>query len=123
MNRRDAVHLPISGHCVERPIRNIEPLPVSERKVVHVSHHETVPHVRRGKRALQPYVSNIAKMYVGDQSAASALCERIADRLGAEVSVNAWGGRGLLRLSAQVYNRAGEYDRFAGRLAALLADG
>jgi len=60
---------------------------------------------------------------VGDQSAASALCERIADRLGAEVSVNAWGGRGLLRLSAQVYNRAGEYDRFAGRLAALLADG
>src|SRR5437588_818473 len=47
VNRRDAVHLPISGHCVERPIRNIEPLPVSERQVVHVSHHETVPHVRR----------------------------------------------------------------------------
>jgi isopenicillin-N epimerase len=36
--------------------------------------------------------------------------------------VNAWGGRGLLRLSAQVYNRAEEYDRFAERLPPLLHD-
>lgn len=54
---------------------------------------------------------------VGTTSAeASALRQRIADKLGAEVALNAWGGRGWLRLSAQVYNRAEEYDRLAERL-------
>jgi isopenicillin-N epimerase len=52
---------------------------------------------------------------------AAALRRRIADALGTEVAVNAWNGRGLLRLSAQVYNCAGEYDRLARRLPSLLA--
>jgi isopenicillin-N epimerase len=53
---------------------------------------------------------------------AVALRRRIADALNAEVAVNAWNGRGWLRLSAQVYNRAEEYDLLARRLPALLAD-
>jgi isopenicillin-N epimerase len=56
-----------------------------------------------------------------DPPAATALRQRIADELGCEVAVNAFRGRGLLRLSAQVYNRAEEYDRLAERLPAFLA--
>jgi isopenicillin-N epimerase len=52
---------------------------------------------------------------------ARALRERIADKLAAETSVNAWGGRGWLRLCAQIYNRPEEYERLAERLPALLA--
>ena len=51
---------------------------------------------------------------------AYALRLHIAEKLGTETGLNAWGGRGLLRLSAQVYNRAEEYDRLAERLPALL---
>jgi isopenicillin-N epimerase len=46
--------------------------------------------------------------------------QRIADELAAEVAIVSWRGRGLLRLSAQVYNRADEYERLAERLPALL---
>lgn len=52
---------------------------------------------------------------------AIALRLAISDKLAAETAVNAWGGRGLLRLSAQVYNRPEEYDRLAERLPQLLA--
>jgi isopenicillin-N epimerase len=55
------------------------------------------------------------------QPEATALRQQIADKLATEVAINAWGGRGWLRLSAQVYNRADEYDRLAERLPALLA--
>jgi isopenicillin-N epimerase len=51
---------------------------------------------------------------------AQALRQHISDKLAVETAVNAWGGRGLLRLSAQVYNRADEYDCFAERLPQLL---
>jgi isopenicillin-N epimerase len=51
---------------------------------------------------------------------AYALRLHIADKLAVETALNAWGGRGLLRLSAQVYNRADDYDRLAERLPALL---
>ncbi|MFC4067901.1 aminotransferase class V-fold PLP-dependent enzyme [Actinoplanes subglobosus] len=51
---------------------------------------------------------------------AHALRQHIADKLATEVAVNAWGGRGLLRLSAQIYNRPEEYDVFAERLPGLL---
>jgi isopenicillin-N epimerase len=47
---------------------------------------------------------------------AQELRQYLAATLAAETAVNAWQGRGLLRLSAQVYNRADEYDRFAERL-------
>lgn len=53
---------------------------------------------------------------------AQALRQHIADKLAVETAVNAWGGRGLLRLSAQVYNHAEEYDRFAERLPQLLSE-
>jgi isopenicillin-N epimerase len=53
---------------------------------------------------------------------AKALRDRISDSLQAEVSINAWGGRGWLRLSGQVYNRPEEYDRLAERLPTLLAE-
>jgi isopenicillin-N epimerase len=52
---------------------------------------------------------------------AVTLRQRIGDELGADVFVNAWQGRGWLRLSGQVYNRAEEYERLAERLPALLA--
>lgn len=53
--------------------------------------------------------------------AARALRAEIADRLGAEVSVAGWNGRGYLRLCGQVYNTPDEYDRLAVRLPTLLA--
>ncbi|GAA0801037.1 aminotransferase class V-fold PLP-dependent enzyme [Spirilliplanes yamanashiensis] len=52
---------------------------------------------------------------------AEALRLHIADKLATEAKIEAWGGRGWLRLSAQVYNRPEEYDRLAERLPALLA--
>ena len=52
---------------------------------------------------------------------ATELRTMISDRLATEVAVNAWGGQGWLRLSAQVYNTAEEYERFALRLSPLLA--
>ena len=52
---------------------------------------------------------------------ATALRRRIAAELATEVGMNAWRGRGWLRLSGQVYNRAGEYDLLARRLPALLS--
>jgi isopenicillin-N epimerase len=51
---------------------------------------------------------------------AQALRQHIADKLATETAVNAWGGRGWLRLSAQVYNHPEEYERFADRLPPLL---
>jgi isopenicillin-N epimerase len=51
---------------------------------------------------------------------AVALRERISDELKTEVSLNAWNGRGWLRICGQVYNRAEEYDRFAEALTSLL---
>jgi isopenicillin-N epimerase len=56
-----------------------------------------------------------------DLAAATELRQRIADELGFEVAVNAFRGQGLLRLSAQVYNRTEDYDRLAERLPAFLA--
>jgi isopenicillin-N epimerase len=48
------------------------------------------------------------------------LREHIADTLLTETQITAWGGRGWLRMSAQVYNRPEEYDRLAERLPGLL---
>jgi isopenicillin-N epimerase len=51
---------------------------------------------------------------------AHALRQHIADKLAVETAINAWGGRGWLRVSAQVYNRPEEYDRLAELLPPLL---
>jgi len=56
----------------------------------------------------------------GDVAAAVRLRERIYDELRAEVAVNSWHGRLLLRLCAQIYNRPDEYDRLAEGLPKLL---
>jgi isopenicillin-N epimerase len=56
-----------------------------------------------------------------DGAAAGELRQRIADEIGFEVAVNAYRGQGLLRLSAQAYNRAEHYDRLAERLPGFLA--
>jgi isopenicillin-N epimerase len=56
-----------------------------------------------------------------DPESATALRKQISDELATEVAVNAWRGQGLLRLSAQVYNRPEEYEKLAGALPGLLA--
>ncbi|WJK35023.1 aminotransferase class V-fold PLP-dependent enzyme [Solwaraspora sp. WMMA2065] len=53
-------------------------------------------------------------------AAAAALRRRIADELATEVSVAWWSGRAWLRICAQVYNRAADYDRLAELLPTLL---
>jgi isopenicillin-N epimerase len=53
-------------------------------------------------------------------AAAVRLRDRISDELRAEVAVNAWQDRLLLRLCAQVYNRPDEYERLAEGLPKLL---
>jgi isopenicillin-N epimerase len=53
---------------------------------------------------------------------AQALRLHISDKLAVETAVNAWGGRGFLRLSAQVYNRPEEYHHLAQHLPALLSE-
>jgi isopenicillin-N epimerase len=52
--------------------------------------------------------------------AADALRDRIADEAGIETTINVWGGRALLRLSAQLYNSEDEYERLAVVLRDLL---
>jgi isopenicillin-N epimerase len=52
---------------------------------------------------------------------AYALRTRLFDELKVSVAVNPWQGRGLLRISAQVYNHADEYDRLAAGLPRLLS--
>lgn len=46
-------------------------------------------------------------------AAADALRDRIADDARIETAINVWGGRVLLRLSAQLYNSEAEYERLA----------
>ncbi|HEX6685868.1 MAG TPA: aminotransferase class V-fold PLP-dependent enzyme [Candidatus Limnocylindrales bacterium] len=57
---------------------------------------------------------------VTDFATAHALRNRIADELKIETAVNPFQGRGLLRVSAQIYNSEDEYDRLAETLPALL---
>lgn len=45
--------------------------------------------------------------------AADALRDRIADDARIETAINVWGGRALLRVSAQLYNSEAEYERLA----------
>ena len=52
--------------------------------------------------------------------AADALRDRLADEFGIETVINVWGGRAMLRLSAQLYNRESEYERLATVLRGLL---
>ncbi|WP_369184475.1 aminotransferase class V-fold PLP-dependent enzyme [Streptomyces sp. Y1] len=51
---------------------------------------------------------------------ARALMAEVWQRLGARIAVRPWDGGGVLRVSAQLYNRAAEYERLADGLAELL---
>lgn len=48
------------------------------------------------------------------------LRQRIFEELATEVAIHVWEGRAYLRLSAQIYNRAEEYERLAAGLPALI---
>ncbi|WP_405150919.1 aminotransferase class V-fold PLP-dependent enzyme [Sphaerisporangium sp. NBC_01403] len=52
---------------------------------------------------------------------AEALSAEIFRRTGCRAAVRAWPGTGLLRLSAQVYNREEDYERLATGLRAMFA--
>ena len=54
-------------------------------------------------------------------AAAHDLQDRIAADLRCEVAVSAWSGRGLLRVSAQAYNRTSDFERLADGLPGVLA--
>nr|WP_238344981.1 aminotransferase class V-fold PLP-dependent enzyme [Actinopolymorpha cephalotaxi] len=55
-----------------------------------------------------------------DQEGAHALSARIAQDLRIEVAVTCWRDRGFVRVSAQAYNAAEEYERLATGLARIL---
>ena len=57
---------------------------------------------------------------VTDQLSVRALYHRIVDELTTETAINVWRDEGLLRVSAQIYNRPEEYDRLAEGLPSLL---
>ena len=52
--------------------------------------------------------------------AADAVRDRIADEFGIETVINVWGGRALLRISAQLYNCEREYERLGAALRAVI---
>jgi isopenicillin-N epimerase len=58
---------------------------------------------------------------VSDQRSAAELRQRVATELGCEIAANFWCGHAYLRLSAQIYNRAEQYDRLAAGLPGVLA--
>ncbi len=64
-----------------------------------------------------PLPSHVARTHAD----AVALRTRIAEELRVVVPIPSWHGQGLLRLSAQVYNHADEYDRLAAGLTRVLA--
>jgi isopenicillin-N epimerase len=59
--------------------------------------------------------------FVSSQRAATELRQRVAVELGCEIAANFWSGHAYLRLSAQIYNRAEQYERLADGLPAVLA--
>ncbi|HEY3507464.1 MAG TPA: aminotransferase class V-fold PLP-dependent enzyme [Actinocatenispora sp.] len=60
---------------------------------------------------------------VTTESSAVELRDRISTQLRTHVAVSAWNGTGLLRICAQVYNGADEYERLAATLPSLLRQG
>lgn len=59
---------------------------------------------------------------VADDASAARLGAYLAQTTGTEVAVSSWAGRGFIRLSAHLYNDAGDYGVAATRYAALFAD-
>ncbi len=65
---------------------------------------------------LVPLPAGLAASY----DTAAQLQASISERIGVEVAVTTWRGRGFVRISAQVYNAPGDYDRLCAALPALL---
>jgi isopenicillin-N epimerase len=57
-----------------------------------------------------------------EQEAADKLRDRLAREYGVETAINAWDGRTLLRLSAQLYNSMEDYEKLAAVLPGALID-
>lgn len=58
---------------------------------------------------------------VGDTQEKCARIEQaVRDELRTELTVNAFGGRGTMRIAAQIHNTPADYERLADRLPALL---
>lgn len=55
-----------------------------------------------------------------DKDTADAVRDRIADEFAIESVINVWGGQSLLRISAQLYNHADEYERLGAALRAIV---
>jgi len=58
-----------------------------------------------------------------DQVTADQLRDRLARDARIETSINVWGGRTLLRLSAQLYNSMEDYEKLAAALPGAIAAG
>ncbi|MCX4750196.1 aminotransferase class V-fold PLP-dependent enzyme [Kitasatospora sp. NBC_01287] len=58
-----------------------------------------------------------------DEAGVRQLMRAVGERLGSRVAVRPWVGGGVLRISAQVYNRAEEYEKLAAGLGELLRAG
>lgn len=82
---------------------------------------------RAGLRAL-PGMSGLAMRAVRlppgcaeSEPTAKALMVAVRRRLNTRIAVRPWAGGGVLRISAQVYNRPEEYERLAAGIGELLA--
>ena len=75
-----------------------------------------IPASMTGSMALIPFRAGIA----ATKDAARALQARILADAAVEVPISAWEGRGLMRISAQIYNEPGDYERLANALPATL---
>ncbi|MGF1426812.1 aminotransferase class V-fold PLP-dependent enzyme [Kitasatospora sp. LaBMicrA B282] len=56
-----------------------------------------------------------------DEEGVRTVMAAVRERLGTRVAVRPWAGGGVLRISAQVYNRPEEYEKLAAGLGDLLA--
>jgi isopenicillin-N epimerase len=82
---------------------------------------DDVPVAPAGDAPVSMRLVPLPRGVVGDRTEAVALRDRIAADLRSEVALDVWRGQAYLRLSAQIYNRAEDYDRLAERLPGFLA--
>ncbi|WP_433258782.1 aminotransferase class V-fold PLP-dependent enzyme [Streptosporangium sp. CA-135522] len=71
----------------------------------------------RGYPGVPMRMIRLASGLGGTKAQADALCQEVLDHLGCQIKIDPGG---LLRLSAQIYNRTADYDHLADRLPAVL---
>jgi isopenicillin-N epimerase len=72
--------------------------------------------------SLVPLPLGVGKTGEGIGDVVGALRQRIFEDLATEVAIHVWEGRAYLRLSAQIYNLAEEYERLAEGLPGVLRE-